>query len=243
VDAPLSDKVVWPLFAGLFLLSWGVLYAALPDHRAVMRRASALTASFGLTQPLFVPAYWNPPGLWHLAARTGFDVESVVFAFAVGGVGAVLLAAMAGAPQGPRARRLSLVRPPGATLVLPFVFWMALTPTPLNAIHACLGAMAAGLALTLRRRPDLTGRCAAAGVAFTVYYGVFLAALEVAAPGYFARVWNPDALWGPRLGGAPLEEALFACLFGAYGAAVHEQVRWLAAPRRRRPAVGERERD
>jgi hypothetical protein len=222
VDAPLSDKVVWPLFAGLFLLSWAVLYAALPDHRAVMRRASALTASFGLTQPLFVPAYWNPPGLWHLAARTGFDVESVVFAFAVGGVGAVLLAAMAGAP---------------------FVFWMALTPTPLNAIHACLGAMAAGLALTLRRRPDLTGRCAAAGVAFTVYYGVFLAALEVAAPGYFARVWNPDALWGPRLGGAPLEEALFACLFGAYGAAVHEQVRWLAAPRRRRPAVGERERD
>jgi Lycopene cyclase len=232
--SPLPDAYVWPLFAGLFLLSWAVLYAALPAHRAVMRRASALTASFGLTQPLFVPAYWSPPGLFGLAARTGFDVESVVFAFAVGGVGAVLLAALADAPTGPRARRLALARPPGATLALPFVFWMGLTATPLNPIHACLGAMAAGLAFTLRRRPDLMARCAAAGGVFTLYYGLFLAALGVAAPGYFTRVWNPAAIWGPRLGGAPLEEALFACLFGAYGAGVYEQIRWLPGPRRAR---------
>lgn len=237
MPGPLPDPYAWPVFAGLFLLSWGALYAALPAHRAVMWRASALTASFGLTQPLFVPEYWNPPGLWGLAAQTGFDLESVVFAFSVGGVGAVLLAALADAPMGPRARRLSLTRPPGATLALPFVFWMALTPAPVHAIHACLGAMAAGLVLTLRRRPDLTARCAAAGLAFTVYYGLFLAALAVVAPGYFGRIWNPHGIWGPRVGGAPVEEALFACLFGAYGAAVYEQIRWLPGTSRRSPGA------
>jgi len=51
---------------------------------------SLLTAPFGLTEPLFVPEYWNPPSLFNLAARTGFDIESIIFCFAIGGVGAVL---------------------------------------------------------------------------------------------------------------------------------------------------------
>lgn len=44
------------------------------------------TMLLGLTEPLFVPEYWNPPTLWDLARRTGFDLESLVFAFAIGGI-------------------------------------------------------------------------------------------------------------------------------------------------------------
>jgi hypothetical protein len=58
--------------------------------RPVMWRASLVTALFGLTEPLFVPAYWNPPSLFELAQRTGFDIESLIFAFAIGGIGTVL---------------------------------------------------------------------------------------------------------------------------------------------------------
>lgn len=231
----IPDAWVWPLFAGAFLCSWGVLYAAFPAHRAVMRRTSALTATFGLLQPLFVPAYWNPPSLFGLARRTGFDLESLAFAFAVGGVGAALPALVAPWPEGPEARRRALEKPPGATLALPFVFWLPLTRAPLNPIHACLAALAAGLAVALWRRPDLALRCLAAGAAFTLYYALFLAALDLLAPGYFGRVWNPEAPWGPRPGGVPLEEPAFGFLFGAYGAAVHEQARWLEAGRGRRP--------
>jgi hypothetical protein len=32
-----------------------------------------------LTEPLFVPDYWNPPSLFDLARRSGFDIESVIF--------------------------------------------------------------------------------------------------------------------------------------------------------------------
>jgi hypothetical protein len=45
---------------------------------------------FGLTEPLFVPAYWKPPSLFDLAQRTGFDIESLIFSFGIGGIGAVL---------------------------------------------------------------------------------------------------------------------------------------------------------
>lgn len=46
--------------------------------------ASVMTMPLGLTEPLFVPAYWNPPSLFNLAQRTGFDIESLIFAFAIG---------------------------------------------------------------------------------------------------------------------------------------------------------------
>ena len=45
---------------------------------------------FGVTEPIFVPRYWSPPSLFDLAQRTGFDIESLIFSFAIGDVGAVL---------------------------------------------------------------------------------------------------------------------------------------------------------
>ena len=77
----------WLLWATAFLLPWILVFAARPVLRRRMLWASALTAPFGLTEPLFVPEYWNPPSLFDLAQRTGFDVESIIFCFALGGLG------------------------------------------------------------------------------------------------------------------------------------------------------------
>jgi len=41
-----------------------------------MWRASLATAVIGLTEPIFVPGYWNLPSLFELAQQTGFDVEA-----------------------------------------------------------------------------------------------------------------------------------------------------------------------
>lgn len=40
-----------------------------------MAAVSLGTMPLGLTEPLFVPAYWNPPTLWDLARQVGFDLE------------------------------------------------------------------------------------------------------------------------------------------------------------------------
>lgn len=84
----------WLVWASAFLLPWIVLYLANPLLRPVMWRASFATAVLGLSEPLFVPAYWNPPSLFELAQRTGFDIESLIFSFALGGVGVVLYNAL-----------------------------------------------------------------------------------------------------------------------------------------------------
>jgi len=78
----------WLVFALIFLVIWIVLFLIKKGVRKEMLWASILTAPFGLTEPLFVPEYWNPPSLFNLAAKTGFDIESLIFCFAVGGIGA-----------------------------------------------------------------------------------------------------------------------------------------------------------
>ena len=74
---PIGFKYVWLIWSSAFMLPWLTLYVLAPGVRRVMLRASVPTAAFGLTQPLFVPAYWNPPSLFDLAQRTGFDIESL----------------------------------------------------------------------------------------------------------------------------------------------------------------------
>ncbi len=47
-------------------------------------RVGAVTALTGFAEPLFIPDYWNPPTLFDLGQRTGFDIESFVFNFSAG---------------------------------------------------------------------------------------------------------------------------------------------------------------
>ncbi|MEQ9002560.1 MAG: hypothetical protein RIE74_03260, partial [Pseudomonadales bacterium] len=78
----------YALWSAILLVLWALVFAALrsPASRREMLVTSTLTALLGLTEPLFVPEYWNPPTLFDLAQRSGFDIESLVFAFAVGGL-------------------------------------------------------------------------------------------------------------------------------------------------------------
>src|SRR3989339_24114 len=84
----------WLTFSLILLGIWAVIWIVKPLIRKEMLWASILTAPFGLTEPIFVPEYWNPPSLFNLAQRTGFDIESLVFCFGIGGVGAVLYNAL-----------------------------------------------------------------------------------------------------------------------------------------------------
>jgi len=68
----MADHYVWLVWASAFLFPWLVLFVGLPRYRRAMLWSSVFTMPMGLTEPLFVPAYWNPPSLFDLAARTGF---------------------------------------------------------------------------------------------------------------------------------------------------------------------------
>jgi hypothetical protein len=107
---------------------------------------------------LFVPAYWNPPSLFGLAQTTGFDIESLIFSFGIGGIGAVLYNLLTGyepAPLPPSARAARHHRLHTWALAVPLVSFPLLNLFDWNPIYSAIIAMALGALATLFCRPDL----------------------------------------------------------------------------------------
>ncbi len=225
----IDEQYVWFAWAAAFLIPWVVLWVGFPAHRRVMVWASVFTTPFGLTEPLFVPEYWNPPSLFNLARTTGFDLESLVFCFGIGGVGAVLYNVLTGArlmplPDGERA--LPLHRHHHKALVAPFVVFPVLFFLPVNPIYPGITAMIVGAVATVLCRPDLKTKTWVGGALFLAYYAAFVIGLEWLSPGYVERVWNLGALSGVLIGPIPIEELAFAVAFGMYWSGVYDHFTW-----------------
>ncbi len=238
----MTDRYVWLLWTSAFLIPWVALFIAFPAHRTVMWKTSVVTSLFGLTEPLFVPEYWNPPTLFDLAQRTGFDLESLIFCFAIGGTGAVMYNLAMGEVPVPvtaqeRASRRHRFHP--VALAAPFVVFVPLVLLPWNPIYPSLIALVVGSVAAALCRPDLWWKSIIGGSFFAGYYVLFMLGLEFSASGYIERVWNLEALSGPLLGPIPLEEIAFGFLFGMYWTGVYEHLTWKRSVRvRPRPTHG-----
>ncbi len=219
----------WLIWSSAFLLPWLLLYVLFPQHRAAMWCASVFMAPFGLTEPLFVPAYWNPPSLFELAQRTGFDIESIIFSFAIGGIGAVLYNIIMQKrlePLGPGEHHQKRHRWHRWALAAPFVLFPVLYFLPWNSIYAGIAAMIAGAIAAVLCRPDLKLNTLVGGILFLALYTVFLLGLKWSAPGYIEQVWNLEALSGVLVYGLPLEELLFGFSFGLVWTGIYEHFTW-----------------
>lgn len=227
----IRDQYVWFVWASMFLLPWLILFVALPRYRRAMLWASVLTMPFGLTEPLFVPEYWDPPSLFNLAQRTGFDIESLIFTFALGGVGAVLYNALTRKSFVPLGDRRANHRYHRLSLLTPIVAFPTLYFLPWNPIYPSIAAMLLGAVAALFCRPDLTRKTFYGGFLFIGFYVIFLQGLELLSPGYIERFWKLSALSRVMVGTMPIEELLFAFALGMYWTGVYEHVTWTAAIR------------
>ena len=220
---------VWLVWSCAFLLSWALLYALFPQHRVAMWWASVFMAPFGLTEPIFVPEYWNPPSLFELAQRTGFDIESIIFSFAIGGTAAVFYNIL----LRKRLERLSFAerrqwRHGGHrwALAAPLALFPILYALPWNPIYAGIAAMVLGAIATVLCRPDLKSNTLLGGVLFLALYTTFLLGLKWSAPGYIEQVWNLIALSGIVIYGLPIEELMFGFSFGLFWTGIYEHFTW-----------------
>lgn len=185
---------------------------------------------FGLTEPLFVPEYWAPPSLFDLANKTGFDVESFLFSFAIGGIGAVLyrlvypvgLSSLNDAEKRHKRHRLHKF-----ILFLPAAVFLALAiTTSLNHIYCGVIALFLGGVATLYCRPDLKTKIWMGGLLFLGLYAAYFGSLLLIYPDFVNNHWNVAALTGIKIIGIPLEELLFAFTFGIYWSGLYEHLFW-----------------
>jgi hypothetical protein len=125
-----------------------------------------------------------------LAQRTGFDIESLIFSFAIGGIGAVLYSALTRRtfePVSAADKRRPLHRFHPVVLWLPFVLFVPLYFLPWNPIYPAILCMAIGGIASAVCRPDLRLNGLIGAVAFLGLYAAFVWGLEGSCPGMLRR--------------------------------------------------------
>lgn len=195
-----------------------------------MLTVSLWTSLLGLTEPLFVPKYWNPPSLFDLAHRTGFDIESLIFSFAIGGIAVILYDKMFRAAnikmkvssQHALKHRYHL----WVILSAPVIFIVLSLTTPLNPIYISAIAMVFGGLATWYCRPDLKKKMVTSAFLFLGLYFFYFLTLIAAYPGYVDQVWNFKTISGILIVGIPVEELSFAFTFGFFWSSVYEHFTW-----------------
>ena len=222
-------RYVWLLWASAFMVPWALLYFTQPAARRHMLNVSVATSLLGLTEPIFVPRYWNPPSLFDLAQRTGFDIESFIFCFAIGGIGSVFYLALTRGelrPMPAAARHSARHRFHAMALMAPYLLFPLLYALRWNPIYPGIAALAVGAVATIACRAELAGKTLLGGILFLGLYALFMIFLVVFTPGYIEQVWNLPDLSGVLIAGVPLEELAFGFTFGMYWSGLYEHFAW-----------------
>jgi len=225
-------QYAWLVWSLILLVIWAIIYLSLrsKESKKEMFVVSLWTSLLGLTEPFFVPEYWNPPSLFNLAQKTGFDIESLLFAFGVGGLVVVIYERIFRV----RHERMSTKEKHhprhkyhlAVLLSAPIIFVLLLIFTNLNPIYSTFIALIGGGLFTWYCRPDLKKKMFASAFIFTFLYFAYFLTLIIAHPGYVETVWNLEAISGILIAGIPLEELMFAFGFGFLWSSVYEHTKW-----------------
>jgi lycopene cyclase-like protein len=223
-------QYVWFIWSLLILALWAIVFFYKKDFRKEMLKMSLITMPFGITEPLFVPEYWFPPSLFDLAEKTGFDLESFIFSFAIGGLGTVLyrliykskLAEITHEERHHKQHKFHIY-----ILFVPIIVFVVLAfTTKLNHIYCGTIAMFLGGLATLYCRPDLKEKIWVGGLLFTLLYFVYFGSILLFYPDYVQLYWNLDNLTHILIFGIPVEELIFAFTFGMYWSGLYEHLFW-----------------
>lgn len=224
--------LIWFIWSLFLIVIWFVVYLTLkrPESKREMLIGSIWTSLLGLTEPIFVPEYWNPPSLFDLAQTTGFDIESIIFCFGIGGL-AVVLYERIYPIRHMHLTEIEMNAPrhryhPLAIVSAPVIFVALLVFTHLNPIYDAVIALMIGGLLTLYCRPDLKRKMVLSALLFLGLYFAYFYTLILFSPGYVQAVWNLPELSGILFLGIPIEELMFAFSFGFFWSSIYEHLKW-----------------
>lgn len=225
-------QYAWLIWSLILIAVWLVIYFALntKEKKREMLIVSLWTSILGFTEPIFVPEYWSPLSLFDLAMKTGFDIESLIFSFGIGGIAVIIYELIFKTKhekinyheQRSSQHRNHLI----ALLSAPFIFFFLLMTTHINPIYISVIAMTGGGIFSWYCRPDLKKKMITSAGIFLGIYFVYFFTLIVMYPGYVEKVWNLKVISGILVFGIPIEELLFALSFGFIWSSAYEHLTW-----------------
>lgn len=218
------------LLSLILFIIWIILFTLKSNLRKEMVLASIFTMPFGLAELLFIPKYWNPDTLFNLAKTTGFDVEGLIFAFMIGGIGTVLYEMVFKVKHIKMSKHeMHMARHNMHYIVLfspVIIFLILFFVTRLNPIYLAIISMFFGALATLYCRPDLKNKIWIGGFLFLLVYFTSFLFIILIYPNWVQTTWNLNEISNILILGIPLEELIFAFTFGMLWSSIYEHFKW-----------------
>lgn len=203
---------------------WVALYMYNKHTRAEMLTMSIAVAPLGLLQPLYLKDYWVAPSI---APWQGFDVESLIYAFCLGGLAAVTYEVFFQKEYSVHNRRTNVYFARDA-VAIGLVTFFGLLLFGMESMSATILVLTVSGVILVWKRPDLrtnallTGFMAAivTGMGYMIIDALFPQVLRYAFPGHTS------------ISGVPSLELVFAFCAGFFFGPLYEFVLGLSAKRK-----------
>lgn len=200
------------------VISLAALCLAVADlrYQTLALVSGVFAAPFGLLDVFFVQDYWSPAHVF----GPNFSIEGVLFSFGNG----VLVWLIAALPfRGrlthalQRATLLSrFVLLSAIGLFAMFCLWrLGLGASGFDVMSSSLAGMLLVGVVVLVRRPKLLPIAVSGSIGFGGFYALQLAVLSIIVPDVSAVTWAPEVRDGLTVFGYPVEEVVWALVYGA----------------------------
>lgn len=200
---------IYELWTAIFAVLWVVFFVLRKDLRMKIILSSIFAGLLGLSEPLFIPSFWNPqfpsivliPGKLYLC--------SILWCFFVGGFVAVLYQVVK------KKKLLKMDVNPLLVFVAPAIF-LAKFVFKFNTMHWCLISMLAGaFVIMLFLNKEQQKIIFLNAVFVTIAYFIVIAILWYTLPA-LSQSYVSQYYIGFNPLGIPIEEPLFAFSFALY---------------------------
>ena len=205
----------------LLLCIWFVFFIARKDLRKEMLIISILSVPFGFTQYFFGADYWHP---YYIIGNYAFGLEDLLYMFATGGITGVIYEEFFGKKLSKRHTRSH------PYLMLLFVIlglgalFVGTKILLINSIYVSSGIFLFAGILTIIVRHDLLKHAFFSGLSLgflTLVFDIFYLFLF---PNIFQSWWSLSRISGFLVLGVPVEELIFAFMFGFVAGPMYEFV-------------------
>lgn len=211
-------KVLFACF--ILAIVWLIIYLSRKDLRKDMLWSSLLCAPLGLFEPVWFKYYWDPrPTLFDLTARTGFDIESILLMFLLGG--------LAGGVYEVLFKKKLVhskdvdVRLSHLFIVFLFTYVVSQFLFKINAIYSTYLGVFSSLIVVAIIYPKYLKIFFYGGLSFMAVYISLFIIFAIIFPGYVDQVYAIGQISQIKILFIPLEEWLFALFFGGMWAIVY----------------------